>query len=65
MVNVRAHMGDIKMTCAGTLSEVVADICCIVKAIGDGLPESDRYDYYLTLIQALQEDVFVAYSEGN
>ena len=55
MVNVRAHMGDIKMTCAGSPSELIADICCIIKAIGDGVPETYRDVFYESLYEVLGE----------
>lgn len=55
MLNVKAHAGDMEMTCAGSPSELIADICCIIKAIGDGVPEGYRDVFFTSLYEVLGE----------
>lgn len=65
MMNVRAHMGDIELTCEGTPSEFIADLCCIIKAINDGLPETIRGIFYESLLQTLEEACIEGIYEGS
>ena len=65
MVNVRTYKGDLEMTCEGKTSELVADVCCIAKAVGDGVPELYRYFFYLMLSEAIEEEIFNQFSEGS
>lgn len=64
MVNVRANMGDMEMTCEGDQPELIADICCIIKAIGEGVPEQYREVFYESLLQTLEE-VCIEEAYGN
>ena len=53
MINVRTCEGGIELTCEGPPWELVADICCIVKEIGEDVPEQYREMFYGSLLETL------------